>query len=334
MKKQICTILAVLLCAVMFLSACGSNSSTPAPSTSVPDGSTSETPAGKIKIGASFGSSGDVFDRILYEGMQQFMDENESKVDFQMLNALGDTNVQLTNVDQLIASGIDVLILWPYDVNALTPAVEKANEKGIPVVCVNTKTTGGEFVYVGSDDVSAGRIQGEWLAENLPENASYCYFMGPIGHSGQIGRKQGLEEVLAEKRPDVTKLAEQTGNWQRDKAMDIANDWMKSFPEVTAFVSQNDNMALGIIEALRSANKMDDIIVVGTDATEEACGSIKNDELAMSVYQNAWEQGSKSAEIAYKTALGEWDGTDYEIPFEAVDAANVDEYIAMYESMK
>ena len=116
--------------------------------------------------------------------------------------------------------------------------------------------------------------------------------------------------------------------------MDIANDWMKAFPDVTAFVSQNDNMALGIIEALRSANKLEDILVVGTDATEEACASIKDGELAMSVYQNAWEQGNKSAEIAYKTALGEWDGSDYEIPFEAVDASNVDEYIALYESLE
>lgn len=93
-------------------------------------------------------------------------------------------------------------------------------------------------------------------------------------------------------------------------------------------------MALGIVETLRTANKLDDVIVVGTDATEEACQSIKRGDLSMSVYQNAYDQGNKSAEVALKTALGEWSGEDYEIPFEAVDSSNVDEYLAVYESMK
>lgn len=287
-----------------------------------------------VKIGASFGASGDVFDRILFEGMNTFVDENKDSVDFQMLNAQADVNMQLTNVEQLLNSGIDVLILWPYDVDALIPAVEMANEKEIPVICVNTKTNGGEYIYVGSDDVSAGKIQGEWLAEHLPENATYCYFMGPIGHSGQIGRKKGLEEILAEKRPDIKLLAEQTAMWQRDEAMDIAMDWLRAYPDVTCFASQNDNMALGIVETLRTANRMDDVIVVGTDATEEACVSIKNGEMDMSVYQNARDQGYKSVEVAFKCARGEWDGSDYEIPFEAVDSDNVDKYLELYAAMK
>lgn len=225
MKKRVLTAM-LAVCMLLLTVGCGG---------SKPAADSGDDSAKKIKIGASFGSTGDVFDRILSEGMHDFVEEHADQIEFQELNAQADVNVQLTNVEQLINSGIDVLILWPYDQQALTPAVEMANEKNIPVVCVNTKTEGGEYVYVGSDDYAAGVIQGEWLAENLPENASYCYIMGPIGHSGQIGRKAGVTDVLSEKRPDITLLAEQTGEWQRDKAMNISNDWLTAYPDVSCF---------------------------------------------------------------------------------------------------
>lgn len=284
----------------------------------------------KVLIGVSLQNTGDVFDRILYEGMMEYGEEHKDEVELQILNAQGDVNVQLTNVDQLINSKVKAIVLWPRDVDALTPAVEAANAAGIPVVCVNTRTNGGEYIYVGSDDYQAGIIQGEWLAENLPENAKFCYPMGPIGHSGQIGRKKGLNEVLAEKRPDVEMLAEQTAEWDRAKAMNITDDWLKSFPEVSAIVSQNDNMALGAIEAVRTADKLDSIIVVGTDATEEACNSIKAGDLSMSVFQNARNQGYCSADVALGLAKGTYQDGDMDIPFEAVDAGNVDEYLKQY----
>ena len=288
--------------------------------------------AEKLLLGVSLQNTGDVFDRILYEGMMAYGEEHKDEIDLQILNAQGDVNTQLTNVDQLINSKVKALVLWPRDVDALTPAVEAANAAGIPVVCVNTRTNGGAYTYVGSNDEEAGRIQGEWLAEKLPENAKYCYLMGPIGHSGQIGRKKGMQAVLAEKRPDIELLAEQTAEWDRAKAMNITDDWLKSFPEVTAIVSQNDNMALGAIEAVRTADKLDSILVTGTDATEEACASIKAGDLAMSVYQNAHDQGYFSADVALKLARGEWTKGDMDIPFEAVDAENVDQYIAQYEA--
>lgn len=338
MKKLLATLLILAMC--LSFAACAANtdaepakqpeSATPAAeATAAPE---SAAPQKKILIGISLGNMGDVFDRILYDGMMKYAEENKDKVELQVLNAQGDMSMQITNVDQLLNSKIDVLLLWPWDMDGGTPAVQNANAKNVPVICVNTRTSGGEFIYVGSDDIVAGRIQGEWLAANLPENATYCYFMGPIGHSGQIGRKQGLEEVLGAKRPDVKKLAEQTGQWDRAKALDIADDWLKAFPEVTAFVSQNDNMALGIIEALRTSNKLGSIMVVGTDATSEACGSIKNGELSMSVFQNAEKQGYKSVEVAYLTALSQWTSGDYDIPFEPVDAKNVDQYIEMYKN--
>jgi len=330
----------VLFLAIMVLAAmvqgCGNANGQPAgPTNSNVPGSTSgdSTATQKIKIGMSMGNIGDVFDRLLYEGVQKYYAEHP-EIELIVLDAKGDVNTQISNVEQLINSKVDAILLWPYERDPLTVAVENANAKNIPVVCVNTTAGGGDFIYVGSDDVEAGRIQGEWLAENLPQDATYVYIMGPIGHSGQIGRKEGLEEVLSQKRPDIKKVAEQAGDWDRAKGLSITEDYLKSFPNLTAVVSQNDNMALGAVEALRTANLLGKIMVAGTDATEEACGKIKAGELAMSVFQNAMEQGYKSLEVTHKCALNEWKDGDLIIPFEAVDATNVDEYIARYEAVK
>jgi len=289
----------------------------------------SEPSAQTFVVGVSLGEMGDVFDRVLYDAMIRYFDETPD-IEGQILNARSDVNQQLTDVETLLNSQVDGVILWPYQSEALSPGTLSLNAAGIPVVCVNTFTTEGEFTYVGSDDVDAGRIQGHWLADNLPEDATFVYLMGPIGHSGQIGRKQGLMEVLEDRRPDITMLAEQSGHWQRDEAMTLATDFLASFPDVTAMVSQNDNMALGIIEALRTAGRMD-IIVAGTDATEEACESIAKGEMAMSVFQNADAQGYECARVMHEILKGNWTpGQDMIIPFEAVDDSNVERFAAMY----
>ncbi len=290
--------------------------------------------AKKIKIGMSLGAIGDVFDRLLYEGVLQYAEENKDTIDLMVLDAKGDVNTQLSNVEQLINSKVDAILLWPYEKDPLTVAVEMANEKSIPVVCVNTSTSGGEYTYVGSDDIESGNIQGEWLAENLPQNATYVYIMGPMGHSAQIGRKVGVEEILSQKRPDVKMVAEQSGAWDRAKGLSITEDYLKAYPDITAIVCQNDNMALGALEALRTTNKIGEIMVVGTDATEEACEKIKIGELDMSVFQNAFGQGYKGLEVALKCATGEWKDGDFIIPYEEVDKTNVDEFIKKYEDAK
>lgn len=286
----------------------------------------------KLLIGVSLYTTGDVFDRILYEAMCEYAEENKDKMELMVLNAQANVNTQLSEVEQLINSGCDAIVMWPGDVDGCSPATLQINQANIPLVCVNTSTTQGEYVYVGSNDYESGSLQGEWLAENLPENATYCYLMGPIGHSAQIGRKQGVEDAL-KKRPDVKKLAEMTGEWDRAKGMNITDDWLKAYPDVTAIVAQNDNMALGAVEAVRTANKQDNIIVVGTDATEEACASIKSNKLKMSVYQNAHDQGYNCIKVACGLVDGSHNGEDYIIPYETVTDENVDEYIKMYETM-
>ncbi len=286
----------------------------------------------KKTIGVSLYTTGDVFDRILYEAMLEYADEHKDELELMVLNAQANVNTQLSEVEQLINSGCDSIVFWPGDVDGCSPASLQINESGIPLVCVNTSTTEGEYVYVGSDDYESGYLQGKWLAENLPENATYCYLMGPIGHSAQIGRKKGCEDALKE-RTDVKLLAEMTGEWDRGKGMNITDDWLKAHPDVTAIVCQNDNMALGAVESVRTANKLDDVIVVGTDATEEACAAIKSGDMEMSVYQNAHDQGYNCIDVALQLANGTYNGEDYIIPYETVTPDNVDEFIEMYKSM-
>ena len=324
MKKSIVMlILGIMVCS---MTACGGNNG------SEDSGEKAADNGDKKIIGVSLYNTGDVFDRILYEAMQEYANEHSNEIELMVLNAQANVNTQLSEVEQLINSGCDAIVMWPGDVDGCSPAAIQINEADIPLVCVNSRTTEGEYTYVGSDDYESGYLQGEWLAENLPENAVYCYLMGPIGHSAQIGRKEGMQDALS-KRPDVTMLAEMTAEWDRAKGMNLTDDWLKTYPDVTAIVSQNDNMALGAVEAVRTAGRLEDVIIVGTDATEEACASIVSGDLEMSVYQNAYDQGYHSIEVAQSLAEGTYDGEDFLIPYETVTKDNVEEYVTMYEEM-
>ena len=193
---------------------------------------------------------------------------------------------------------------------------------------INCRTTGGDYTYVGCSDVDAGRMQGEYLAEVLPENAKVCYIIGPLGGNATIERKQGLQETLFDVRPDVELLAEQTANWTRAEGMKLAEDWLLQYPQIDCIISQNDESAMGALEAVKTANKLGQTMVVGVDGTDEAVQSIIDGELTMTVFQNAVAMANNSVDVACKILAGEWEqGEHYLIPFEPVTKDNAEEYL-------
>lgn len=104
-------------------------------------------------------------------------------------------------------------------------------------------------MYCGSNDEDAGKLQAEYCIENLPENAKVLYMSGTLGMNHTTLRMNGFKDLLAAERPDVTIIAEQDGNYDRAKGMQITEDWIQSYDEFDAIVCANDQMALGAIEA-------------------------------------------------------------------------------------
>lgn len=338
MKKRMMLTVVVLLVALMLFTACAQPNQThsaEAPTESesaVAEGSDS-APESKEKdtfvIGALMKQNADTFVQNISNAITSRAQELGSEVTLVMQDAEGDINKQLSQAEAMITQQVDAIILNAVDVEGSSPIVTMAIDAGIPVIECNTLTDNAEQAtcYVGSDDVDAGKIQAEFLKTVLKPDAKITYMMGPIGVSPQIYRKEGIDKYLLE-GSDIEVLAEQTANWKREEALALAENWLTSYQDLDAIVCQNDDMALGALEAVEAAGRKDDIIIVGIDAIADALVAVKEGRLDGTVFQDAAGQGAGSVDAALKAAKEKiLKMDDVIIPFVLVTKDNVDEFI-------
>ena len=155
--------------------------------------------------------------------------------------------------------------------------------------------------------------------------------MGQLGTSGQRGRTEGVHQVLA--TPDcagIKLLDEQTANYLRTPGLDLMSNWLSSGLRPAAVFANNDEMAIGAIQALKAAGvPMDQVVIGGVDATKDAMAAMKAGDLDVTVFQNAKGQGIGSLDTVLKIARGEPYEKKTFIPFELVTPANLAQYEAL-----
>lgn len=234
---------------------------------------------------------------------------------------------QVEQVESFIAQKVDAIILNPCEVEASSPAVDKAKAAGIPIINVNSETNSAPDAFVGSDDVEAGRIAMRFIAERLKGQGNVLIMHGYMGQAAQIQRDMGAKEILAE-NPGLKLLAEQTAQWDRSKAMSLTENWIQSYGnQINAIFAQNDEMGMGAIKALSEAGLKDKVVVVSIDAIPDALQAVKKGNLDATVFQNAVEQGGQALENALKLIRKEPVESRILIPFELVTNENVDQYL-------
>lgn len=234
---------------------------------------------------------------------------------------------QVEQVESFIAQKVDAIILNPCEVEASSPAVDKAKAAGIPIINVNSETNSAPDAFVGSDDVEAGRIAMRFIAERLKGQGNVLIMHGYMGQAAQIQRDMGAKEILKE-YPGLKLLAEQTAQWDRSKAMSLTENWIQSYGnQINAIFAQNDEMGMGAIKALTEAGLKDKVVVVSIDAIPDALQAVKKGNLDATVFQNAVEQGGQALENALKLIRKEPVESRILIPFELVTNENVDQYL-------
>lgn len=234
---------------------------------------------------------------------------------------------QVEQVESFIAQKVDAIILNPCEVEASSPAVEKAKAAGIPIVNVNSETNAVPDAFVGSDDVEAGRIAMRYIAEKLNGSGNVLIMHGYMGQAAQIQRDKGAKEII-EANPGLKLLAEQSAQWDRSKAMSLTENWIQSYGnQMNAIFAHNDEMGMGAIKALTEAGLKDKVIVVSIDAIPDALQAVKKGNLDATVFQNAVEQGGQALETALKLVRGESTESQVLIPFHLVTSENIDEYL-------
>ena len=247
-------------------------------------------------------------------------------------DAAGDAAVQNGQIDNFIVQGANVVTAISCDLDGSVPAVESAKAAGLPYISFLTSVRDEgnypAYIYIGSKNYDAGLLQGQYLSENLPENAKILYLTGQPNDQQYIDRKAGLVDGLKD-RTDVEILSEQNSNNTKDLGMSITEDWMQAYDQFDAIVGQNDDSVLGAIEVLKSAGLLDSVITVGLDGSDDGLASIANGELTMSVLQDAKSQAAAAVDVFKQLRDGVDPATieDLYVPFAAITKDNVAEYM-------
>lgn len=268
----------------------------------------------QITIGLSLSTLNNPFFVSVEEGVAQTAEENGSQV--RSLDAQDDSAKQLNDVNDLIQQGVDILLINPVDSAAIAPAVESANGAGIPVITIDRDSDGGQVVsMVASDNVEGGQMAAQYIIDQVGENANVVQLEGTPGASATRERGEGFTNV-AESSLNV--LDSQTANFNRAEGLSVMENLLQSHQDIQAVFSQNDEMALGAMEAINAAGLQDEIIVIGFDGTEDAISSIQQGELDATIAQQPEEMGRLAVQTAYSYYQGEKQEDIIKSPLELV----------------
>lgn len=259
----------------------------------------------------------------LYEGVKAHIPQG---VDVEFLNANGDANLQIDQLNEAIAQKPAAIVILAVDGDAVIPAIEKANEAGVPVIATNRDLNGGKFASVMSDEKQAGRLQGEYLVKHLPQGAKIVYLMGESSQGSARLRWEGFKEACLDKRSDIQLLAKADGNWSEAEGLKDMTLWLQVYPQIDAVVAGNDNMALGALKALKAAGRDQGVIVSGVDAMDYAIKSVAAGEMSQTIKQDA-DKTSEGIANLLKTALSGTIPTDeVKIPFTEITKENAAQF--------
>lgn len=260
-----------------------------------------------------------------------------------------DALTQSNQFDTMITQRYDAIVFAPIDAAAGADAVRKAKAAGIPVIGSNTRVTGNDLTsYVGSDDVKAGVMEAEAIVKAMGGTGNVVIIEGPIGQSAQIDRGKGNQQVLAA-APGIKVLEHKTANWSRSEAQSLMENWLTAHPgQINGLIGQNDEMALGALQAIKASGvDLKSIPVAGIDGVSDALLAVKASEM-ISILQDATGQAQGALDVALRRLAGAgykpqgalwteyagqlaWNdgmGAEYSVPWTPVTAQNADALLA------
>ncbi len=253
---------------------------------------------------------------------------------FQIEDAREDVGMQLSQIQNFIASGVDALVVTAVSAAATPQITKMANAANIPLVYVNRMPVdaadlGGTTTFVGSDETWSGTLAAFELCNQAAGTGTAVMLQGILSNEAAVTRSKDFEEVLGLSMCKGIKLeAVEVGSWQRAKGNDIVSNWLSSGMQIDIVFANNDEMGLGAIQALKNAGiDMDDVLVGSVDATADALVAMKAGDLDVTVFQNAAGQATGGIDAAIAAINGESLPNWLNIPFELVTPANMADYM-------
>jgi inositol transport system substrate-binding protein len=295
------------------------------------------TSAMSQEIGATISRFDDNWLTVMRNGMTEHA-ESLSGVSVQMEDASDDLAKQIDQVKNFVASGVDAIIVNIVDTSAGAAITEAAGNT--PLVFVNREPDNVNELpptqaFVASNEIESGTLSAFQVCNNLraqgKAGGATGYLMnGQLSNQAAVQRSKDVHDIInIDMCSFMTLIDEQTANWSRDEAQDLMTNWMSSGEPFDFVLANNDEMAIGAIQAMKAAGlDMDVIQVGGVDASQDALLSMQAGDYDVTVFQDAFGQGSGSVDAALALAAGETVDQKVYIPFKLVTPANMEDFLS------
>lgn len=304
MKKTLLAVMAVLMMSVMLIAGCSSGEEA-APAADKKSGTTT--------IGFSISTLNNPFFVSVKDGVEA--KAKELGVNVKIVDAQNDPAKQANDVADLLQQGVSVLLVNPVDSAAISTSVEAANKSKIPVIALDRSADKGTIAsLVASDNVKGGEMAAEYIIKKLGEGVKVAELEGIPGASATRERGEGFHKVADQK---LSVVAKQSADFDRTKGLTVSENMLQANPDIQAIFAQNDEMALGAIEASKSAGKQ--IFIVGFDGTDDGLKAVEAGTMAATIAQQPELMGQQGVEAAVKLAKGEKIEAKIAVPLKLVE---------------
>lgn len=315
MKQKLTSVLSILAaCSLaMTLSACapsapaatGSESSVPASSEAAP-ASEKPTAAGEAEIAVVLKTLGNQYWQDVKAGVEAKAAELDIQVDIYAVNSEDDVEGQVSVMENCISKGYKAIAVAPLSTVNLNNTIAEATKQGIYVANIDERVDmealkelgGAVCAVVATDNVAVGELAAGYIIEQLPDGGQIALIEGKAGSAGGEARKEGATKAFAAN--DKIELVDSLpGDFDRTKAYDIATNYISKYPELKAIYCINDTMALGAQQAVSDSGR--DIMIVGTDGSDDAVASVQNGEMTATIAQDPQAIGARGVELLVQT---------------------------------
>ncbi|MBC3232070.1 substrate-binding domain-containing protein [Serratia fonticola] len=248
------------------------------------------------------------FVQLMEKAAKEHPEVKNGNVQFTVYDGRYDPMVQNNQAETAIQTKTDAIIINPMDYEANIDVVTMANKAKIPVVVTNARLNTDQMTSeVVSDDVLGGYLEAKAVLQKMNCQGNVVIIEGPKGGSGEIQRGQGNDKAIAECGPGKIKVLERkTANWSRAEALPLMENWLqKHRGQINGVIAQNDEMALGAIEAIKGANlNVKDFAIAGVDGVSDAIRAVQAGEM-VSILQDAHAQMQGSIDVALRAVKGD-----------------------------
>lgn len=269
-----------------------------------------------LKIGLSISTLNNPFFVAVRDGVAT--EAKQESMELKVADAQNDSAKQGNDIDDLIQQRVDVLLINPVDSAAVSSAILAANQAGIPVITLDRSADKGQVVsLIASDNVAGGKMAAEFILAKLGKNAKVAELEGIPGASATRERGQGFH-LVADNNLNV--VAKQAADFDRAKGLNVAENMLQAHSDIQAIFAQNDEMALGAVEAVKSTGR--NILIVGFDGSSDGIKAVKAWQMTATVAQQPELIGKMSVQTAKQIVLKQVPASKIAVPLKLIVQAD------------